>query len=876
MIGGPGRLLLLECVCSFARLGESEHFFCAESVWLVVMKTNVLGAISLGQWLRSVLPHESALLSTEREDVAFFLSHVRVMAEEGQRCPSDVRLMQVDTHRNAVNDVLLQVVRGKKNNSLDNNVLGAGLWVSDAARSIQCGWPNLAVSTIQTQSWEQLHAHLGTDVFRFLLLKTTLFVPLGKGFLQVCGPPPSRPVPAAAQEVERWRVFYHAKFIKKAGFEPGHAISAAAPTERFANQLCRWIFKCPDGKRLHRRYLGVRPLLRKLAQKQAFGKVPYGLLLQVLCPLPSAAAPTEDEQVVKFVWACLLKLIPRAMWGNMNNMKIVRAMIVHFVELRRYETFQLDRFVGQWRMHSCQWIPKTRTPTQFRVHRTMVHQWLAWVMNELVIPLIRNHFYVTESGVAGHGVRVFYFRKPLWKQLVARAGIEERLSLGPAPTARETVSARLRLVPKSINDAQAMRVIARVMHNKRLRVVLDVMRWELFENGKSDKLLGASVFGFHDVFRRLAAFKKSQSSSSWFFVKVDVRAAYDSIRQEDLCRILSQNDLFSHERYCLQRYRVNGKMQTHVSPDVVQELCPRAGAGQVVTDCAWLEFIDRRELFDLLFEHIRLNVVLFRGQRFRQGIGIPQGSVLSSLLCALYYGHRDVALPGLMMRWTDDTIFITPHREAAVAFAEQHTGVDFGADKACANFALPGFKCSSPDQFAWCGLLFDTRTLEVSWDYARYQGTRISDTLTVNGASLLEKLKQYVAAKCLAVLMSRQVNSYNVIWLNVYQMFLFVAMKFHCVCLVQQQQQHDDNFLFRCIVQLAEWTVSLLPDVHPQCVRYLCMQAFYNMFLNRGVRLELVPKLAAYLEQNAPSYLRMDLAHVVDWSLSSVFERILF
>lgn len=839
------------------------------------MKPNAWGAIPLGQWLRSVLPDAKALLSAEKEDVFFFLSCLLVrMDGEDARPPADMGLMQTDTHRNAVDDVLRRAVKEKK-----KNVLAAGLWLNEATAQV-AGWPSMAVKTVRTQRWELLHAHLGTDLFRFLLLRATLLVPLGKGYLQVSGPPPVATAAAAApraQEVERWRVFYHAKFIKKAGFEPGHTlfgISAAAPTERFANQLCRWIFKCPDGKRLHRRYLGVRPLLRKLAQKQAFGKVPYGLLLQVLCSLPSAAAPTEDEQVVKFVWACLLKLIPRAMWGSMNNMKIARSMIVHFVKLRRYETFQLDRFVGQWRMHSCQWIPKTKTPTQFRVHKTMVRQWLAWVMNELVIPLIRNHFYVTESGVAGHGVRVFYFRKPLWKQMVARAGIEERLSLGPAPTARETVSARLRLVPKSIvSDTGAMRVIARVANNKRLRVVLDVMRWELFENGQ---LLGASVFGFHDVFRRLAAFKKSQSSlSSWFFVKVDVRAAYDSIRQEDLCRILSQSNVFSHERYCLQRYRVNGKMQTHVSPD---ELCPisAAGPGQVVTDCAWREFIDRRELFDLLFEHIRLNVVLFRGQRFRQGIGIPQGSVLSSLLCALYYGHTEnTSLPGLVMRWTDDTIFITPHREAAVTFAEQHTGVAFGADKACANFALPGFKCSSRDQFTWCGLLFDTRTLEVSWDYARYEGTRISDTLTVNRASLLEKLKQYVAAKCLAVLMSRQVNSYNVIWLNVYQMFLFVAMKFHCVCLVQQQ--HDDNdFLFRCIVQLAEWTSSLLPGVHPQCVRYLCMQAFYNMFLFRGVRLELVPQLAAYLEQNTPFYLRMDLAHIVDWSRSSVFERILF
>jgi telomerase reverse transcriptase len=333
---------------------------------------------------------------------------------------------------------------------------------------------------------------------------------------------------------------------------------------------------------------------------------------------------------------------------------------------------------------------------------------------------------------------------------------------------------------------------------------------------------------FSSVFR----FFKSQHGGNgpWFFVKVDAKAAFDSIRQDVLCRILSQGNIFSHERYCLQRYRVNGKLKTRVIP--ASDFSPlkpdtrRSGGGAIVTDCAWGEFVSRKELYDLLFEHIRLNVVQWQGQRFRQKVGIAQGSVLSSFLCSIYYGHMEHALglittrlPGLLMRWTDDTIFITRDLDAARTFLHQiqndsvEYGLVLGSDKGCSNVPLAGLKCRDDGHFAWCGLLFDTRTLEVSWDYARYEGTRISDTLTSgSSASLLDKLKQYVSVKCIAVLTGLEINSYDTVLLNVYQMFLYLAMKFHCLGAAGG---------FRVISELIAFVSLRLRHVHPHPVHYL-------------------------------------------------------
>ncbi len=834
--------------------------------------------ISLKDWISMVLP---TLAHEEVDDKVFsLLTRARVV------CDADtagslraISPAQTDTHSSAVNDVLRTLVAQKKNSPETDSVLASGLWIGDSG-GIQCFWPNSAVNVIRTRSWALLHERIGTELFRFLMLKTTILVPNNGGYLQVSGSRKQHQSKKKKKEntdIERWRIFYHGRFIRKAGFEPGHILSLTTcePTQQFANKLCRAIFELPSGQRMHRRYALVRPLLFKMACKQVFEKVRYGLLLQTICPLTDHSMETPHHLVTNFVWACIEKLVPKALLVNGD---LAYSMISHFVRLRRYEVFDMQRHANRWPLLQCQWLPKTRTPGQFRVHRQMMLQWLTWFMNVLVVPLISNHFYVTESAVQGHGTHVFYFRKPVWKKLVAEANIVERLHLD-APPRISAVTSRLRMMPKM--GPREMRVIARVKQNNRLRTVLQVMRWELERN---PALLGASVFGFHDVFERLSSFKVK---GPWFIVKIDAKQAFDLIRQDVLCRIISESGLFTREHYFVHRYRVNGKLVLRVSTEPWGSP-PEAKRDQVVTDCAWGESISRVDLYSILFEHIRLNVVLLQGRRFRQTVGIPQGSIVSSHLCSIYYGFIERTflsqLPGLMMRWTDDTIFITHREDAALGFIETLQSpecralVTMSLEKACANFPQDYVKVRDDGFIAWCGLLFDTQTLEVRWDYARYEGTHISDTLTSPcslGVELLSKLKQYVKAKCVAVLMSRHINGYSTILLNLYQMFLYVAMKLHCL-IAQNVSSMDHEFVFRAIQELIDWTHILVRSVSPKCIQFLAGKAFYTILLKRNsIPLycdHLLPALASLCD-HVPDPMLLD---VTDWSLSTVFERIAF
>lgn len=101
--------------------------------------------------------------------------------------------------------------------------------------------------------------------------------------------------------------------------------------------------------------------------------------------------------------------------------------------------------------------------------RRRLSDWLYFLFSKLVIPLLRTHFYITES--EPHKQKVFYYRKPAWRQLAA---LSVRQLAGPGGPYRQVAAgeaeallakagrsfgpAELRLLPK----ANGMRPIARL------------------------------------------------------------------------------------------------------------------------------------------------------------------------------------------------------------------------------------------------------------------------------------------------------------------------------------------------------------------------------------------------------------------------------
>lgn len=145
------------------------------------------------------------------------------------------------------------------------------------------------------------------------------------------------------------------------------------------------------------------------------------------------------------------------------------------------------------------------------------------------------------------------------------------------------------------------------------------------------------------------------------------------------------------------------------------------------------------ELLSLLGEHIERNVVQIGRKYYRQKIGIPQGSIVSSLLCSFFYAELERKVLGflssgqnLLLRLIDDFLLITTDREAAMRFVHvMHAGIpEYGLsikrEKSRVNFdvqvdGVAVTRLPLMSDFPYCGNAINTVNLHITKDDARRQ-----------------------------------------------------------------------------------------------------------------------------------------------------------
>lgn len=848
-------------------------------------------------------------LSDDDDDDDFMRDTLVGLPPRAAPVPAEVDTRQTESHVSLVHDVVGKMMHSKH---YTQNVLCHGLWHVKSSTvngvngmaGIECAWPNAALNMVRGRSWELLHQRIGSQMMRYIMRETAVFVRLPNNcYLQVCGPAlgalikENKNSKASTMPVVcRARIFYDERFIRSAGFGRGDMLGdprECQPRRKCARALVRKIFQL--GKwRIPKFLRATIPLLCQLLRKH--GKLRYGFWLKLHCPLVSLDSQrlegyTPHRAVYKFVASCVTRLVPRAMWGCGENISLVRDMIDEFVRARRYDNVHVDAWSARWKTSACAWLPRN-APAKCR---QMVRLWFCWLVNELMIPLIRNHFYVTES--ASHRNAVFYYRKPLWKKIV-----QEQMDNAPLKNTFKPVvpqqdqSARLRLQPKTTGVRPIVNLSSA---NMLLRPAFEVLRWELLHNGKAH-LLGASVFNLNEAYARLLPFilRAKCNGKPLYFVKVDVKRSFDSIIQAKLCSLLDAN-VFTHARYILQRYYAHQPRVGYIRTTAKHVVTPHAqplnealrDRNAVLMDRAFHRVVERTEVEAILRHHITHNLIrLGNASVYLQEEGIPQGSVLSSLLCALYYGDMERhALADLLqgeqsvlVRFVDDHLFVTTSLATAHEFLNRFStravrdyGVRINRGKSMVNFAtangaIPQTQPDNP-RLPWCGVLIDTRTFEIFGDYSRYRGAYMEDTLTVSfgagehpGTWLRRKIKQYVQYRCISLLMDPRINSRTTVLTNVYQMFLLCAIKFHSH--VRQLSRHDNwRFLVDVIADVIEYAHSRLPSsLKGKDVLYLGCRAF---------RYVLRKKHAWYgnVIEALDTRVRVDMAHVACDEKSALF-----
>ncbi|KAJ5492091.1 Telomere reverse transcriptase [Penicillium expansum] len=563
-------------------------------------------------------------------------------------------------------------------------------------------------------------------------------------------------------------------------------------------------------------------------------------------------------------------------WGvgpdGISNLKLVLRHVDRFIKLRRFESLSLHEVCKGIKITSIPWLEppqvQTTSPSKTRLKvalsdlhkRTeLLHEFMFWIFDSILISLIRSHFYVTESQT--HRNRLFYFRHDLWQHLTEQPFGELKATMFEElePDRAQRVLARrslgfgaLRLLPKSTGLRPILNLRKRALKQSTWgkqptylaasinTSITPIYNMLTYERQQTPAKLGSSMLSIGDMHRRLKAYKEQLSKRlpsvsnpsrsklpPMYFVKLDIKACFDTIPQKRLLDLIEE--LVSEESYHISKHTefqppaptaqqgkptrrfmsraAPARKQQHL-PDYVNSGGTVHKSNTVFVDSKAQKEHDADGLLALLDEHVRHNLVKIGNKYFRQRNGIPQGSVLSSILCNFFYAELERKILGfikpensLLLRLVDDFLLITPDAAVAMHFLEVMIrgqpayGVQVNPAKSMTNFsaAVDGIllpRLEGTSLFPYCGSLIDTHTLEFHRDRDRIleggesAAATLSNTLTVEashlpGRTFHRKVLSSFRLQLHAMYIDDGHNSRAVVLANLYCSFITSAMKMY-------------------------------------------------------------------------------------------------
>ncbi|KAK9847399.1 hypothetical protein WJX84_002852 [Apatococcus fuscideae] len=634
------------------------------------------------------------------------------------------------------------------------NILTHGYGKAGRGRASGGERKDVASTLLQGPAWGMLLACIGDTLMLYLLIHSSIFMQMANGcYLQITGQPINKVVQERRAAVPGGVLSRPPTRRQTSSRKAAASLSTSTtPTPRIAAayqdvlgsfraasddeamlvqsgvdtgaDILSILHKQRNARRTLYAHIFIQPLsmqreaLKGRAQRPRPGQRAYRKLGLPAIPrrVPASQHRLEQRtlqmlgrarshaQVTGFIWSVLRHVVPQALLGDKPVRKQLRTSLTAFIALRRHEVMSVGQAMQGLSLSS---IPAfcpdgCRGPANAAAkQQRMLALWIRWLFAELIVPLLRAQFYVTES--EAHRQRVFYYRKPVWAALTAKAtsgllqGMYRRISDNETRCTlqdRQLGITRLRFVPKPMGlrpismlgctssatlpvprdvgerwgNSQPRRVrLAFKPINTILQNLYQVLKYEV---ARQPEALGSTVFGYNDAYARLKPFLQRWRSSAAahhslsppseqrpYLLSVDVTRAFDSIDTELMLAVVAPV-LQCHE-YLIFRYLEvlpnNGKVR--VAPRrAARALDAGAGRhsflthahalaetyhGRIYMDQGAHQTLKRSAALQLLSAHMRQNIVRLGKDWCRQRQGIPQGSVLSTLLCSLYLGHLE-------------------------------------------------------------------------------------------------------------------------------------------------------------------------------------------------------------------------------------------
>ncbi|TIB12060.1 hypothetical protein E3P77_01177 [Wallemia ichthyophaga] len=567
-------------------------------------------------------------------------------------------------------------------------------------------------------------------------------------------------------------------------------------------------------------------------------------------------------EVKAFAKHVLSDIIPRELFGSTHNKLRIFDSVDAFISMRKYETLTLHAIVQGLQVNDFKCFYSAhykqengrseRIPPSEQTKVTqVVLEWIYWIFEDLLIPLLKNTFYVSDS--SADRKRTYYFRHDDWLRATAplleqlSSSIFERatlltthhspLALAQTHSYRTLQPSYVRLMPKETgvrpivnlrkqnwvdDDRLGHKVGYRrgLSINHILRSAFDVLSYERL---RQPNAMGASLLGAQEAFERLKEYKKriiggagESTHRKFYLIKADIQCCFDTIDQQKLLNMLDEiikdDDYVILKHHTLARHNDTYKrtFKRQAVPEYEEESfidyskkLSEKLRNTIIADQVVHPHIEKNDLLKLLKEHIMENLIKINNRIYRQATGIPQGSILSTILCSFFYGMLErnemefvqQSPSALLLRFIDDFLFITTDREEARYFLQvlrkgfPQYGAHISDHKTLVNFdiSFDGVetinRCQRPDDyFPWCGILVNSKTLDVKADYGKTFETDIRNSFSVGdgcriGETVVQKLTQSFQQHAHALYADCNFNSSETVKRNLYENYLVAAVK---------------------------------------------------------------------------------------------------
>ncbi|CAH0491660.1 unnamed protein product [Peronospora farinosa] len=614
------------------------------------------------------------------------------------------------------------------------------------------------------------------------------------------------------------------------------------------------------------------------------------------------AFSTPKRKIYQLVRKLVARVVPKEVWGSSDtkkNWKCVKMMLRKLIFSRKFDIFSLKKCASEFQVIEVEWMKAKNTatfcPPNERVKRQKLFEDLLWwMMSLLVFPLLRNLFYITEA--EGMANEIVYYQRPVWN-VISTLALEdlERKILQPLDNQitssnheqRLLATSRLRLLPKATGVRLLMNLSTavdrtKVSVNRSMESVHRVLTFEMERQPK--RLLGASVRSIDEIYKRLKPLFRRISSCPRcterqrasgrddpmaYCVTVDVERCFDSIRPRKLYQILKK--AMKEDEYLIRKHWVGHQVAPISSSTDGGTLLPQSSfffklerpaypsgeflgfdelaaqslkKNSMYVDGVLYDYLTKTKALRLLKEHLSANTIEIDGHDYVQQCGIPQGSVLSTTLCNMYYAHferrvlrkhlPEVCDPAIvpvsccqhedLFRYTDDFMYITTDVKRARRFFEvmhagnQEYGCFVNLSKSQANFEMDTgidqpMESAMSRNISWCGMLIDPSNLQIYVNYEKLSSLLLHGSIPFNETKaarsfFVNKVVSPIRQRWHALYFDPELLSEDTIHVNLFQMLVVAAHRFIVLVEMLPFVNRDMHFFHECIHQILQKMVK--------------------------------------------------------------------